>query len=57
MRNIPEYKLTFKTFEDLMEFVLIFKSKIKDYWWEKYNNEYCLTIEPTEELAKCVKDI
>ena len=48
MRKAPDYKLIFRTFEALMEFVSIYK--IKEYEWEKYNGEYYLSFEPNQEF-------
>ena len=55
MRKAPDYKLVFRTFEALMEFVSIYK--IKEYEWNKYNGEYYLSFEPNEEFRKWLKDI
>ena len=50
MRKAPDYKLVFRTFEALMEFVSIYK--IKEYEWEKYKEEYYLSFEPTKEVLE-----
>lgn len=50
MRKAADYKLVFRTFEALMEFVSIYK--IKEYEWEKYNGEYYLSFEPTKEVLE-----
>lgn len=54
MRKAPDYKLVFRTFEALMEFVSIYK--IQDYSWEKYNGEYYLSFEPNQEFRKWLKE-
>ena len=53
MRKAPDYKLIFRTFEALMEFVSIYK--IKEYEWEKYNGEYYLSFEPNQEFRKWLR--
>lgn len=54
MRKAPKYKLVFKTFENLIDFVSIYK--IKEYEWEKYNGEYYLSFEPDKEFRKWLKE-